>query len=101
MRSNRPELLVSLGNPSLSKRISKCHSDGPRRPFEIVPGSNSEGGICSCMTKLAARSKALGVEIYPYDRRDGAYRLRLTRKDLAAARTELSALIRLAIEERG
>ena len=50
--------------------------------------------------EITSRIEALGVEIYPYDRRDGAYRLRLTRKDLAAAQTELSALIHLAIEER-
>lgn len=50
--------------------------------------------------EITARIEALGVEVYPYDRREGAYRLRLTRKDLASTKTELAGLIRLAIEER-
>ena len=50
--------------------------------------------------ELTARIDAMGVETQPYERRDSAYRLRLSRKDIVQHRRELTDLITLAIEQR-
>lgn len=50
--------------------------------------------------EITGRIDALGIETSPYDRREGAYRLRLTRRDVSGRKVELANLIGLAIQER-
>ena len=51
--------------------------------------------------ELTARIEATGIETQPYERREGAYRLRLTRRDLAAHQAELQMLLEMAHRHRG
>lgn len=50
--------------------------------------------------ELTATIESTGLETQPYDRRDGAYRLRLSRKDVSAKSEQLKSLMRLAHEHR-
>lgn len=50
--------------------------------------------------ELTATIESTGLETQPYDRRDGAYRLRLSRKDVSAKSEQLQSLMRLAHEHR-
>lgn len=51
--------------------------------------------------ELTARIDATGIETQPYERRDGAYRMRLSRKDIATHREELRSLLELAHQHKG
>jgi hypothetical protein len=51
--------------------------------------------------ELTARLEECGIETQPYERRDGAYRLRLAKKDLASRKELLGDLLALAFKERG
>ena len=51
--------------------------------------------------ELTARLETSGVETQPYDRRDGAYRLRLTKKDLTVRKELVGDLLALAFRQRG
>lgn len=50
--------------------------------------------------ELTATIESTGLETQPYDRRDGAYRLRLSRKDVSAKSEQLQSLMGLAHEHR-
>ncbi len=47
------------------------------------------------------RIEATGIETQPYERREGAYRLRLNKKDLSSHKAELQALLGLAHQHKG
>lgn len=47
------------------------------------------------------RIEATGMETQPYERREGAYRLRLNKRDLTAHKAELLALLELAHQHKG
>ena len=51
--------------------------------------------------ELTAKLEACGIETQPYERRDGAYRLRLAKKDLASRKELLTELLLLACKEQG
>lgn len=51
--------------------------------------------------EMTARIEALGIETQPYDRRERAYRLQLTAREVASEQHELTELISLAIQSRG
>ena len=50
--------------------------------------------------EMTARIESIGLEAPSYDRRERAYRLRVTARDVAAQRDEITALIALAIRSR-
>ena len=51
--------------------------------------------------ELTAKLDERGIETQPYERRDGAYRLRLAKKDFASRKKLLGELLVLAFKERG
>lgn len=50
--------------------------------------------------ELTQRIEATGIETQPYERRDGAYRLRLTKRDIAAHKGELQSLLEMAHQNK-
>lgn len=50
--------------------------------------------------ELTAQIEAIGVETHPYDRREGAYRLRITRQDLSKHRDRITDLISQTVLQR-
>lgn len=50
--------------------------------------------------EIAQQIDASGIETHPYDRREGAYRLRLTSRDIAPKSETTKALISLAYRQR-
>lgn len=51
--------------------------------------------------ELTQRIEATGIETQPYERREGAYRLRLNKRELSANKAELETLMELAHQHKG
>ena len=99
--------LVRLNDDSLELKYTKFYVGISRlgQAFNFVkfrPQRRSVTvGICLPETEeLTAKIEATGIETQPYDRRDNAYRLRLTKGELGARTDALAALFELAYRQR-
>ena len=104
------DLLLELAreiDPAIELKFNKFYVGFTR------PGQTSNVAICRPRKnhlifsvrlpeteELTDQIQAIGVELQPYDRRESAYRLRLTRTDIKKHREELRKLLVLSMDER-
>ena len=94
-------------DPSLEFKYNKFYVGltRPGQPFNVVICRPRKNHLLLSLRlaeteELSAQIEAIGVEMQPYDRRESAYRLRLTRDDIKKHRDVLARLLALSMEER-